>query len=152
MQIIHISGELDWEMVESSRQGLPERLSRRYRAYPYLYDEMGAALAAADLAVSRAGASVLGEYPLFGLPAILVPYPYAWRYQQVNAETLAQHGAALVIDDAKLENGLCLTVEKLFKTPENLGSMRKAMRALSAPGAATKIAAELLDLTGAKHG
>ncbi len=152
MQIIHISGELDWEMVASARQGLPEHLSKRYHAYPYLHDEMGAALAAADLAVSRAGASALGEYPLFGLPAILVPYPYAWRYQQVNAETLAQHGAALVLEDANLDSGLCLMVEKLFETPENLENMRKAMRALNAPGAAAKIAAELLDLAGAKHG
>jgi UDP-N-acetylglucosamine--N-acetylmuramyl-(pentapeptide) pyrophosphoryl-undecaprenol N-acetylglucosamine transferase len=152
IQVIHISGDLDWEMVEASRQRLPERLAQRYRAYPYLHEEMGAALAAADLAVSRAGASVLGEYPLFGLPAVLVPYPYAWRYQQVNAATLAQRGAALVLEDAQLANDLSTTIEKLFKTPENLQTMRNAMRALSAPGAAAQIAAELLDLAGAKHG
>ena len=60
---------------------------------------MGLAFAAADLVVSRAGASILGEYPLFGLPSILIPYPYAWRYQKVNADYLATRGAAIRLDD-----------------------------------------------------
>jgi UDP-N-acetylglucosamine--N-acetylmuramyl-(pentapeptide) pyrophosphoryl-undecaprenol N-acetylglucosamine transferase len=152
VEIVHISGELDWDTVDAARQGLPEELSKRYHAYPYLHEEMGAALAAADLAVSRAGASSLGEYPLFGLPAILVPYPYAWRYQQVNAETLAKHGAALIIEDAKLKSGLHLTIEKLLETPEKMQSMREAMSALRTPDAAAKIAAQLVELAGAKHG
>lgn len=152
MEVIHISGELDWEMVDAARQSLPKDLSKRYHAYPYLHDEMGAALAAADLAVSRAGASALGEYPLFGLPAILVPYPYAWRYQKVNADMLAKRGGALVIEDTRLKSGLHLTVEKLLETPEKLESMRKAMRALSVPDAAEKIAAQLTELAGANHG
>ncbi len=80
-QIIHITGALDWPVVEKAAQELPEHLQSRYHAMPYSH-EMGAALTAADLVVSRAGASSLGEYPFFGLPAILVPYPYAWRYQK----------------------------------------------------------------------
>jgi UDP-N-acetylglucosamine--N-acetylmuramyl-(pentapeptide) pyrophosphoryl-undecaprenol N-acetylglucosamine transferase len=152
MEVIHISGETDWEMALAACTRLPKALSKRYHAYSYLHDEMGAALAAADLAVSRSGASTLGEYPLFGLPALLVPYPYAWRYQKVNAEALANHGAALVIEDAKLKSGLYLTVEKLLETPEKLEDMRQAMRALSVPGAAAQIAAQLMELAGAKHG
>ena len=80
----------------------------RYHAFPYLHDEMGAALAAADLVISRAGASTLGEYPLFGLPAVLVPYPYAWRYQKVNADTLVQKGAAIMLEDDKLSDQIRL--------------------------------------------
>jgi UDP-N-acetylglucosamine--N-acetylmuramyl-(pentapeptide) pyrophosphoryl-undecaprenol N-acetylglucosamine transferase len=139
-------------MALAARTRLPENVAKRYHAYSYLHDEMGAALAAADLAVSRAGASTLGEYPLFGLPALLVPYPYAWRYQKVNAETLAKQGAALVIEDAKLKSGLYLTVEKLLETPEKLEDMRRAMRALNTPDAAAQIAAQLIELAGAKHG
>ena len=107
-QVLHLSGSLEWALVERSRSGsrLPVELQARYRAYPYLHEEMGAALQAADLVVSRAGASVLGEYPLFGLPAILVPYPYAWRYQQVNAQYLVQHGAAVLLEDADLAGQL----------------------------------------------
>ena len=113
---------------------------------------MGAALTVADLVVSRAGASTLGEYPRFGLPAILVPYPYAWRYQKVNAEVLAKAGGALVIEDGKLKSGLYLTVEKLFESPEKLESMRQAVRSLDVPDAADRIAVQLIDLAGAKHG
>ncbi len=152
MEVIHISGDLDWEMALAARTRLPKELAKRYRAYSYLHDEIGAALAAADLAVSRAGASTLGEYPLFGLPALLVPYPYAWRYQKVNAEMLANRGAALVIEDAKLKSGLYLTVEKLLETPEKLEAMRQAMRTLSSPYAAAQIAAQLMELAGEKRG
>ena len=152
MEVIHISGELDWEMVLAARSRLPEKLAKRYHAYSYLHNEMGAALAAADLAVSRSGASSLGEYPFFGLPALLVPYPYAWRYQKVNAESLANRGAALIIEDAKLKSGLYLTVEKILDAPEKLQAMSEAMRALSMPDAATRIAVELLALAGVKHG
>jgi UDP-N-acetylglucosamine:LPS N-acetylglucosamine transferase len=85
----------------------------RYHAYPFLH-EMGQALAAADLVVSRAGASALGEYPLFGLPAILVPYPYAWRYQKVNADYLARRGAAVRLNDEDLPARLAGEVRALL--------------------------------------
>jgi len=151
VEIIHISGELDWPLVEEKCETLSKEQARRYHAYPYLHEDMGAALSAANLAVSRAGASVLGEYPLFGIPAILVPYPHAWRYQKVNADTLAKHGAALTIEDAKLKSGLYLTVEKLLENPEKLEAMRAAMLALRAPEAAGKIAEQLCKLAGDYH-
>ncbi len=97
-ELIHISGEQDWELVKQARAQLPTDSAARYHAMPYLH-EMGAALAAADLVVSRAGASSLGEYPLFGLPAVLVPYPHAWRYQKVNADYLTRRGAAIILED-----------------------------------------------------
>jgi UDP-N-acetylglucosamine--N-acetylmuramyl-(pentapeptide) pyrophosphoryl-undecaprenol N-acetylglucosamine transferase len=152
MQIIHISGELDWPVVQESAEKLPAGLAERYHPYPYLHEEMGAALSVTDLVVSRAGASILGELPFFGLPAILVPYPHAWRYQKVNADYLAGRGAALVIEDAKLKSGLYLVVEKLLETPEKLDAMRAAMRGLNQPKAAEKIAGILVELAGAKHG
>lgn len=151
MQIVHISGELDWPTIQERANELPGNLPERYHPYPYLHEEMGAALAAADLVISRGGASVLGEYPLFGLPAILVPYPHAWRYQKVNAEYLAGRGAALVVEDAKLKSGLFLVVEKLFETPEKLEAMSKAMRGLSQTQSAEKIARLLLGLAGAEN-
>jgi UDP-N-acetylglucosamine--N-acetylmuramyl-(pentapeptide) pyrophosphoryl-undecaprenol N-acetylglucosamine transferase len=153
MQVVHISGELDWPVVQEHAQALPGNLPERYHPFPYLHEEMGAALAAADLVLSRAGASTLGEFPLFGLPAILVPYPHAWRYQKVNADFLAARGGALVIEESKLKSGLYLTVEKLLETPEKLEAMRTAMREAYQPRAAEKVAGMLFDLAGAKaHG
>ena len=152
VEVIHISGELDWPTAQEKTKTLPGNLPERYHAFPYLHEEMGAALAAADLVISRAGASVLGEFPLFELPAVLVPYPHAWRYQKVNADFLASKGAALVIEDAKLKSGLFLTVEKLLETPEKLQGMKKAMRELKQPQAADKIARLLFELAGANHG
>jgi len=94
---------------------------------------MGAALAAADLAVSRAGASTLGEYPLFGLPAILVPYPYAWRYQKVNAGYLVERGAARLIKDEQLPTELLPTVQALFRDVEQLQACAARCKGWRAP-------------------
>lgn len=151
-EIIHISGELDWPTVEKAKSELSGEKASRYHAYPYLHDEMGAALAAADLVVSRAGASSLGEFPFFGLPAILVPYPYAWRYQKVNADALAERGAAIVMEDARMQAGLALTIEKLLETPEKLEAMRQAMLSRRIPDAAARVARQLQELAGVSYG
>jgi UDP-N-acetylglucosamine--N-acetylmuramyl-(pentapeptide) pyrophosphoryl-undecaprenol N-acetylglucosamine transferase len=141
-QVIHLSGELDWAEVELAKAALPAAQQARYHAFPFLH-EMGLALAAADLVVSRAGASALGEYPLFGLPAILVPYPFAWRYQKVNADYLVGRGAAVRLNDEDLARELARQVRALLSDPARLSAMRAASRAAAMPGAAGRIAAEL---------
>lgn len=140
MQVVHVTGQLDWDEVRARKASLPEALSSRYHIFPYLHDEMGAALASANLVVSRAGASTLGEYPLFGLPAVLVPYPYAWRYQKLNADYLANHGAAVIVRDERLEDQLLLTIQGLMRDSKQLQHRANAMRSLSHPDAAVKIA------------
>ena len=149
-EIIHLSGELDWDYVRHHREQLPMDIAARYHAMPYLH-EMGAALAAADLVVSRAGASALGEFPLFGIPAILVPYPYAWRYQKVNADYLTHRGAAIILEDRLLKEELLSTLTVLVDNPNKLQAMRAAMFQLSHPRAAEKIAGVLTELAGVKN-
>ncbi len=150
MQVIHITGNLDWPEVEAARIELTHKLPadrmNRYRAFPYLHEEMGAALSIADLVLSRAGASSLGEFPLFGLPAILVPYPYAWRYQQVNAQYLAQRGAAVVVNDADLPTQLLPVVQDLIRDTPRRDRMRQSMLLLARPEAAKVIAGLLQNL------
>lgn len=146
-EIIHISGEKDWQTVKTMREHLPVELTARYHAMSYLH-EMGAALASADLVVSRAGASSLGEYPLFALPAILVPYPHAWRYQKVNADYLTRRGAAIILQDQHLNDELLVTLNVLLENPNKLKAMRAAMFELSHPRAAEKIASALIQLAG----
>ena len=142
-QLVHIIGELDWPKISQIRAGLTQAQQARYHAFDYLHDEMGAALAAADLAVARAGASTLGELPLFGLPSILVPYPHAWRYQKVNAAYLESHGAAVVVADETLGQTLLPTVTGLLGDPRRLEEMSRAVRILARPDAARAIAHEV---------
>jgi UDP-N-acetylglucosamine--N-acetylmuramyl-(pentapeptide) pyrophosphoryl-undecaprenol N-acetylglucosamine transferase len=148
-QVVHITGELDWE--EASAAGLAAARGpwlRRYRVFSYLHDEMPAALASADLVVSRAGASVLGEYPALGLPAILAPYPYAGQHQDANAEYLVSRGASLAIADSELSARLEPTVLDLLASPGRLSEMARCSAALARPDAAENIARELLLLAG----
>jgi UDP-N-acetylglucosamine--N-acetylmuramyl-(pentapeptide) pyrophosphoryl-undecaprenol N-acetylglucosamine transferase len=154
-QVVHISGQLDWPAVgETGTRIAAEaaakdgRTDLRYHPYPYLHDEMVSALAAADLVVARAGASVLGEFPAVGLPSILVPYPYAGQHQDANAAYLADRGAALVVPDGELVSRLAPAILGLFTEPERLDAMAAATRALARPEAAAAIAQELRQLAG----
>ena len=147
-QVIHISGDLDWSDVEAKRKELPSELALNYHPFPYLHEDMGAAFAATDLVISRSGASVLGEFPLFGIPAILIPYPHAWRYQLVNARYLVNCGAAVILEDSKLENELVPSVKNVLNDPLKLETMRSSMRNLSRPQAAALIGQQLFSLAG----
>jgi UDP-N-acetylglucosamine--N-acetylmuramyl-(pentapeptide) pyrophosphoryl-undecaprenol N-acetylglucosamine transferase len=149
-QIIHISGEHDWASVAGVRDTLPPALAERYHAYPYLHEEMAAALAAADLVIARAGAATLGEFPALGLPSILVPYPYAGQHQQANAEYLADRGAALILRDSDLAAQLAPTVLQLLGNTGTLTGMAQAATVLARPHAAAQLAAELAHLAKAK--
>jgi len=142
-QVVHVSGELDWPWVVEWREALPPALRERYHAFPYLHERMGSALAAADLALCRAGASTLGELPFFGLPAVLVPYPHAWRYQRVNADWMVGRGAAVCLDDGRLPEQLLPALRELFGDQDRLRGMAGRMRALARPDAAARLAVEL---------
>jgi len=148
IQVVHISGQLDWIEVESAGKNLKgiSKYADRYHPYEYLHDEMGAALTAADIVISRAGASVLGEYPLFGLPAILIPYPHAWQYQEVNARYLLKRGAAVLISEEDLQDQLLPQVREMIANKQLRNNMSKAMRALNKPDAAASIASHLREM------
>ncbi len=144
IQVIHTTGQLDWDDVQGKFAKITQKYPgkswlQHYHPFAFLHD-MGSALAAADLVVSRSGASVLGEYPYFGLPAILVPYPYAWRYQKVNADWLQKRGAAVIVLDDQLTTNLVPTIRELLDKPQKLELMRKASRQLAQPDAAYSIA------------
>ena len=148
-QIIHVSGHLDAEWVAGCRDALPAELRSRYHPYAYLHSEkMAQALGAADLVVARAGAATMGEFPIMGLASILVPYPHYWRYQKVNADCLARHGAAMRLEDGRLGVDLAPTVQRLLADEEERRRMGERARALARPDAARRIAHELLQLGG----
>jgi UDP-N-acetylglucosamine--N-acetylmuramyl-(pentapeptide) pyrophosphoryl-undecaprenol N-acetylglucosamine transferase len=146
VQIIHVTGALDWEDIAARCQALSD--ATHYHSFPYLHREMGLAMAAADLVVSRAGASILGEFPLFHLPAVLIPYPHAWRYQKVNADYLSSRGAAVRLDEDKISAELLPLICSLLNDPARLNAMRTASEALALPDAAHHLAQELAQLAG----
>ncbi len=145
-QVIHLTGMTNWTEIEKTKSHLPTGLQPDYHPFPYLHEEMGAALACANLVVARAGASALGEFPLFGLPAVLVPYPHAWRYQKVNADYLVRAGAAEMVPDAEMNTQLLPTLQRLLKDKDALSSMRQAMQIIATPDASLAIAKQLHDL------
>jgi len=146
-QILHVTGELDWPRVEAVLASLPESHAMKYHPSRYLHEEMGLALAASDLVISRAGAATMGEYPHFGLPSILVPYPHAWRYQKDNAAYLASRAAGVILEDEKLDQKLYPTVRDLLEDPAGLKVMSEAAASLAVRDAAESIAALLLEST-----
>lgn len=148
VQLVHVTGTLDAERLQAEHKAMGSPAD--YHLYPYLHaPQMGLGFAAADLALCRAGASVLGELPLFGLPAILVPYPFAWRYQKVNADALVNRGAALHMVDSDMARDLLPTIRALFTEPDRLGKMRAASRALARPDGALRVGEALLKLVKA---
>lgn len=139
-QVVHVSGSLDWEEVNRAASTLDGALRKNYFPFPYLHEEMGFAFAAADLVVCRAGASTLGELPFYSLPAILVPYPYAWRYQKVNADHLVSTGGAVIIEDSQLKSSLLAKIKELLRDPARLEKMAAAILSIARPDAASQIA------------
>lgn len=153
--VLHVVGMRDWPLAKEHMQTLRSTgvltggTARRYHPVDYLHDGMPLALAAADLVVSRAGASTLGEFPVAGLPAILVPYPYKGVIaQDRNAEQLRKHEAAVVLEDAALVEDLARVILELLAQTERRAQMAEHAAALAQPQAAKRIAAELRALAG----
>jgi UDP-N-acetylglucosamine--N-acetylmuramyl-(pentapeptide) pyrophosphoryl-undecaprenol N-acetylglucosamine transferase len=84
---------------------------------------------------------------MFGLPAILVPYPYAWRYQKVNADFLVANGAAVQLKDEELAQKLLPSIQGIMDSPTRMEKMSASMRKLATPMAAGNIARLLVKLS-----
>ena len=136
--VLHVSGERDYERMRAQVQ-------RDDYVLVASTDEFGAALAAPDLAVSRAGGTVW-ELAAAGTPAILVPYPHATSdHQTLNARYFERGGGAILVPEEELDRVPAL-VEELLADPARLASMRAAMLRLARPDAADEIAEELIAL------
>jgi len=142
--IVHAAGERDYADL---RRRLDELGSpQHYRLFRFI-EPFADALAAADIAVARAGGSVF-ELAAAGLPAILVPYPHATAdHQTANARFMEKAGAALVIPDSELDGPrLAREVAALLGAPHRTAAMAQAALAAARPDAADRIADALLGL------
>jgi UDP-N-acetylglucosamine--N-acetylmuramyl-(pentapeptide) pyrophosphoryl-undecaprenol N-acetylglucosamine transferase len=139
--VLHLTGERDFELVRA-------RVSRGDYVVLPSTERFGAALGAADLALSRAGGSVW-ELAAAGLPAVLVPYPHATAdHQTRNAEHFERAGGAVVVPDSELERAVDV-VRSLLADEAELVAMREAMLGAARPNAAEEIAEELVQLAAA---
>ncbi|MYA20152.1 MAG: UDP-N-acetylglucosamine--N-acetylmuramyl-(pentapeptide) pyrophosphoryl-undecaprenol N-acetylglucosamine transferase [Chloroflexi bacterium] len=135
-QIIHIAGRTEETWLVRERERLPGWLRDRYALRAYT-EEMALAMAAADLAVTRAGASTLGELPAAGLPAIVIPGEFSDQHE--NASYLERHGAALTLSGDDVEH-LPAEILRLIDNDAARERMALAMRELDRPDAAEQLA------------
>ena len=140
--VLHISGERDYERLRA-------QVNRDDYVLVPSTSEFGAALAAPDLAISRAGGTVW-ELAAAGTPSVLVPYPHATSdHQTLNARHFERGGGAIVVPEPALDRVPGVVGELLDDQPR-LASMRAAMLSMARPQAADEIAEELIALAAAR--
>jgi UDP-N-acetylglucosamine--N-acetylmuramyl-(pentapeptide) pyrophosphoryl-undecaprenol N-acetylglucosamine transferase len=138
--VIHVTGEDGYAAALADRESLPEGSRDRYRPYPFLREDMLAALAAADLVIGRAGSSTLAEVTALGVPMVVVPYPHAAGHQKANARQLVDAGAARLIEDGDFDAAALLGAAALIDDPVAYPAMSAAARSLARPRAADAVA------------
>ncbi|MGQ9629670.1 MAG: undecaprenyldiphospho-muramoylpentapeptide beta-N-acetylglucosaminyltransferase [bacterium] len=147
--IVHAAGGRNYESV---REKVERFVGERYLLLPYI-DDMASALNAADLVVSRTGATTLAEISACGLPSILIPYPFATaNHQERNARELERRGACVVIPDAELTpERLISEITRLLDDPRRLEDMSERIRGLGDRGRAAQTIAELIEEVAEKR-
>jgi UDP-N-acetylglucosamine--N-acetylmuramyl-(pentapeptide) pyrophosphoryl-undecaprenol N-acetylglucosamine transferase len=139
IRVFHQTGKADLDSVREAyaQAGVPAEVVEFENDMPGRYQW-------ADLAIARAGALTVAELAMAGLPALLVPYPFAADdHQSANAEALSQAGAALRLESRPLDpKALSEHIRALQQEPRRLMAMSQAALALARPGAAQQIIEE----------
>jgi len=145
-EIIHQCGPKNLQQIEKAIKQSP---SPAYHFFPFLNEnQMGAAYLLADLVISRAGAGSIFETAACAKPSILIPIPQAASdHQRKNAFAYAQAGATVVLEQANLTSNLFLSkISQILDNPELAQKMSQSAKNFYEPGAAQKIAEELLEM------
>ncbi len=139
-----------WQVLWQTGKGFkaPTTIPDNMRAVPFIED-MGAAYSAADLVVSRSGATTIAELGIVGRPAIFIPLPSASTNEQVhNAEVCVRRNAAMIVADTELASALLPTISFVMNDPQRRTSMASAMKQLGKPNAARDAAGLILNKSG----
>ncbi len=136
LQIIHLTGKHGYQEAKESYDGMGAS-----SFVSEFYNDIGAAYRLSDLVISRSGANTIAEITSVGIPAILIPYPYATdNHQYWNAYELSSAGGALIIKQEELEpERVIKLVSDLLMNDEKLDNMKKINRSLSKPFAAERV-------------
>ncbi|MBV9180277.1 MAG: undecaprenyldiphospho-muramoylpentapeptide beta-N-acetylglucosaminyltransferase [Acidobacteria bacterium] len=137
LRVIHQTGERDYNEVEAAyrQASVPAEVEK-------FIDDMPSFFARADLVLCRSGASTVAEIAAAAKPAIFVPFPRAADdHQRRNAEALERAGAAVVLEETRLDEvWLVDTICTLLEEPGRLERMSRTARSLAHPNAAKDIA------------
>lgn len=147
LQVIHLSGTRDERLVADNYQR--EKIPAFVAAF---HHNMGEIYSAADFSVARSGAASLAELAAFGLPAILIPYPFAAEdHQTRNAEIFARANAAIIVKESDLAgDSLARRIKELLTHTGVLRQMSENSARL-APTDAAELIAETMEKHAAKQ-
>jgi UDP-N-acetylglucosamine--N-acetylmuramyl-(pentapeptide) pyrophosphoryl-undecaprenol N-acetylglucosamine transferase len=149
LYVVQVTGQAEIEMVRGALESAGRAQEGRWKLVDYI-DDMGSAIAAADLVVARAGATSIAELTVLGAPAVLVPYPYATDdHQTRNAALMVEHGAAVLIRDSELDTErFGDELLALLSDAGRRANMAAASRRLGRPDAAVRVAEMARDAAG----
>jgi UDP-N-acetylglucosamine--N-acetylmuramyl-(pentapeptide) pyrophosphoryl-undecaprenol N-acetylglucosamine transferase len=142
IRIIHLTGKRDFKQIKQKVSELRKSTDKvAYQLFPYKEDIESLYLQT-DLVVCRAGATTIAEVAAFGLPVILIPYPYATeKHQEKNAEYLVAEGAARILNDRDVSGqALFKMIDELVTDGKSLAKMRLHSQRLGRPLAAEDLA------------
>lgn len=147
--VVHVSGQRDYQPLTAERDRLPERLRQRYHLHDFIQRGFADLLAAADIVVSRAGATSVAELSAVGTAAVLIPGTFGAGHQVATAQAMATAGAAVMLTESALASGrLRDTLLHLLDDPQRLRTIGAASHARGRPHAAAQIARIGLRLAG----
>ncbi len=140
LHVALVAGRAEAPGVRTALEAHDDLDHTRFRVLDYV-DDMGSAIAAADLVVARAGATSIAELTALGAPCVLVPYPYATDdHQTGNAAAMVAHGAAILVPDAELDDErFGNELVALIQDPVRRDTMSAASRALGRPDASSQV-------------
>ncbi|MCM8796006.1 MAG: undecaprenyldiphospho-muramoylpentapeptide beta-N-acetylglucosaminyltransferase [Candidatus Omnitrophica bacterium] len=142
-QVIHLTGNIDYEWLKESYEALGI-CNKCFRFLP----QMQYAYSATDLIVCRAGATTISEIIFFKLPAVIIPYPFALGHQFFNAKVLEDKGCALIIkENIFTAESLTEILEDFIWNPERCKAMQLNFENIPYPDANNLLLSEVLSLS-----
>ena len=145
IQIIHITGDKDLEFASENYKGCG--ITHWVKGF---YDRMGLLYKAADLILCRCGATTTAEICLFGIPAILIPYPLAGSHQRENARVITETGGAIMLDQEEAAaDRLKEEILSLINNEARIRTMSHAMSSFSRPDATVRLTEAVEELSHA---
>lgn len=148
LYVLHAAGRANETEVKGSYQGLSAAEQKRLKVLGYI-DDVYLYSGAADVVITRAGATNLAEFALQGKACIVIPSPFlAGGHQLKNANYLAEQGAALILEETELAadpNRLAALTSDLLKTPAKRQKLQAGLAKFAKPNATRELARLILD-------